>query len=120
MQRLEQALAGLEEALSSPPVLQQPWRHLVRERLNAVSDALRAERPAATDSWLAGRVGSVRRERDRLLTRLVVLRSTVLDVGDVEGVRQRLQRLTLDLHHHQQRINDLAYDAVGMEVGGSE
>lgn len=120
MQRLEQAVVGLEEALAGPPVLPQPWRHLVRQRLDAVIDALSTEGPAATESWLAARVGSLRRERERLLIRLSLLTSAVLDVTDVEVARQRVRRLVLDLHHHQQRYNDLAYDGVAMEVGGSE
>lgn len=35
-------------------------------------------------------------------------------------VHADLQRLLVDLGHHVQRLNDLAYDEVELELGGSE
>ena len=120
MQRLEQAVVGLEQALSSTPQL-QPWRHIARRRLSAVRKALTAERTSAGEVWLSARAGHLHRERNRLLTRVVALGGLLSTeaVAD-EPLRQNLHRLATDLHHHQQRLNDLAYDTVGMEVGGSE
>ena len=120
MQQLEQAVVGLEQALASPTTLQQSWRHIVQQRVSAVQEALTAERATAADTWLDARCTHLRRERDRLLARLSVLGTTVLDATDPEPLRKSLHRLVVDLHHHQQRINDLAYDAVAMEVGGSD
>lgn len=120
MQQLQTAVASLQEALASPPTLQQSWRHIVRDRVAGVQDALTAEGGAAADSWLVARVSHLRRERDRLLSRLSVLGATVTDATDLDTVRQSLARLVVDLEHHQQRVNDLVYDAVAMEVGGSE
>ena len=120
MQQLALAVDGLEEALSSPPTFQQPWRHIVRERLGEVCEALTAERTAAADSWLSARAGHLHRERNRLLVRLSALRTMVADGSDVEAVRLKLLRVVPDLQHHQQRVNDLVYDAAGMDVGGSE
>ena len=120
MQKLDEAVHGLEEALTSPPTFHQPWLHIVRERLDEVRDVLAGERTPEADSWLSARAGHLQRERTRLLARLGVLGSMVTDGADVEAVRAGLLRLVPDLHHHQQRVNDLAYDAAGMDVGGSE
>lgn len=120
MQQLALAVEGLEAALTSPPTFQQPWRHIVRERLGEVCEALTAERTAAHDSWLSARAGHLQRERNRLLVRLSVLGTMVGEATDLEAVRTSLLRLVPDLHHHQQRLNDLVYDAVAMDVGGSE
>jgi hypothetical protein len=121
MQRLEQAVVGLEQALSSTPQL-QPWRHIARRRLSAVRKALTAERTSARgEVWLSARAGHLHRERNRLLSRVTALGGLLSTeaVAD-EPLRQNLHRLAIDLHHHQQRLNDMAYDSVGMEVGGSE
>lgn len=120
MQHLEQAVVGLDQALASPTISQQSWRETVQERVSAVQEALTAERATAADTWLDARVAHLRRERDRLLARLSVLAATVPDATDLDTVRQSLHRLVVELHHHQQRVNDLAYDAVAMEVGGSD
>ena len=44
----------------------------------------------------------------------------VLESADVEAVREELKRLLVDISHHLQRLNDLAYDEVALELGGSE
>lgn len=124
MQRLEQAVAGLEEALGSPTAGRPPWDRLVRERLRGIAEALHAERSPAADTWLSARAGHLHRERNHLLARVNVLSNalatTAADRSDVEPLRDSLVRLAHDLAHHQQRVNDLAYDGVAMEVGGSE
>jgi uncharacterized NAD(P)/FAD-binding protein YdhS len=120
MQQLALAVEGLESALDSPPRFQQPWRHIVRERLAEVCESLTAERTADGDSWLSARAGHLQRERNRLLVRLSVLGTMVAEASDLDAVRTNLLRLVPELHHHQQRMNDLVYDAVSMDVGGSE
>ena len=121
MQRLEQAVVGLEQALSSPPGMHQTWRKITRQRLKAVRSALTAERTSASEAWLSARAGHLHRERNRLLTRVAALGGILkTEAIDDEPLRQNLRRLAVDLHHHQQRVNDLAYDSVAMEVGGSE
>jgi hypothetical protein len=120
MQRFEHAIDSLEQALHSPPRLQQSWGHIVRQRTEQVADALTAESPVAVESWLVARVGHLDRERNRLLTRLSVLGSTLADTTDLDQVRDSLCRLMRDVRHHHQRVNDLAYDALALDVGGSE
>jgi hypothetical protein len=44
----------------------------------------------------------------------------VLEAPDVESVRADLKRLVCDLERHRQRLNDLVYDSVTLELGGSE
>jgi len=119
MQRLEEALARLDTALAAPPTLPQPWRQLVRDRLDDVAAELLDERAVAADTWLDARAGQLLRERNRLLARVAVL-GPLVDNGDPGAVRAAVARLHTDVHHHHQRVSDLAYDAVGMDVGGSE
>ena len=38
----------------------------------------------------------------------------------MEATRLELKRLVLDIQRHVQRLNDLAYDEVELELGGSE
>jgi hypothetical protein len=124
MQRFENAVESLEEALQSPPQLQRSWGHIVHHRTRAVAEALTAESPVAVDTWLSARAGCLERERNRLLTRLSVLGSmlgTMLTDGtDLEPVRESLRRLARDVRHHHQRVTDLTYDALALDVGGSE
>jgi hypothetical protein len=86
----------------------------------AVKDALTAETARDGDAWLAAREGALVRERATLLRRLAALGPEVLDAPDVESVRRDLGRLVVDLEHHRQRLNDLVYDSVALELGGSE
>jgi len=39
---------------------------------------------------------------------------------DVDDLAARLHRLLVDIAHHHQRVHDLAYDDVELEIGGSE
>ena len=81
-----------------------------------------ADRGAARDgdAWLAARELSLHRERDGPARRLAVLGPQVLEVPDVEAVRGELLRLVDDLERHRQHLNDLVYDSVSLELGGSE
>lgn len=120
MQHLEQAVAGLEQALHRPSDWVEPWRYAVRERLLDVAAALADESGAGEDGWLSARGELLRRERCRLLTRVGLLTPALTESHDPQTLRLGVLRLLCDLRHHIQRGNDLLYDAVSMEVGGSE
>src|SRR3954467_7020757 len=120
MQRLDQAVDVLEQLVTSPLRLQQSWAVRVREQLAAVCEALSEERTGTSDSWLSARAGHLHRERNRLIARVSVLAGMVSDSTDIEPLRQALLRVAQDVQHHAQRVSDLMYDAVAMEVGGSE
>lgn len=119
MTRLEHAILGLRHALEARR-RHRVWRWLVRNRMAAVRDALTAETTRDGDAWLAAREVALDRERDTLVRRLSVLAPQVLEAPDVEGVRHELGRLVVDLEHHRQRLSDLVYDSVSLELGGSE
>lgn len=119
MTALESAILGLEQALNSPRE-HQSWRWLVRQQMAGAKDALASEWARAGDAWLAAREAHLARERTQLLGRLATLGARVLQDLDVGPVREDLLRLLQDLEHHRQRVNDLVYDTVSMEIGGSE
>jgi len=96
------------------------WRWTVRRRLVPVRDRLVAEPLHRRDAWLSARAACVVRERDALLARLLLLSHEVLVEDDVDAVARRLSRLLVDIEHHRQRLHDLAYDDVELEIGGSE
>lgn len=120
---LTTAMRGLHEALDRsrrPEVPLGTWRWTVRQRMAEVRDALVAEAGASEDGWLAARGGSMLRERNSLLSRLSALGPAVLEAVEVDRVCGELRRLLVDIAHHAQRLNDLAYDEVELELGGSE
>jgi hypothetical protein len=120
---LRGALQALDAALDAPRRAGIPlgnWRWLVRQRMAAVRDALAGETAGSDDGWLAARGGSAFRERNALLSRLSTLGPLVLETPDVEATRIELKRLVVDIGRHMQRLHDLAYDEVEMEIGGSE
>jgi len=119
MTGLEHAIVGLQQALEAPR-RHHVWRWLVRQRMAGVKDALTREVDREADAWLAAREQTLRQERNVLLRRLATLGPQVLEAPDVEPVRQDLRRLAVDLEHHRQRLNDLVYDSVSLELGGSE
>jgi hypothetical protein len=98
----------------------EAWRWTVRRRLVPVRDALHAEPLHRRDAWLSARAACVVRERDALLARLDVLSHQVLVSDDLDDVAAQLSRLLVDIEHHRQRLHDLAYDDVEIEIGGSE
>lgn len=120
MRRLAHALDGLERAVTAPPRLQQSWRYLVKQRLTWVDAALASDGSTDDEPWLQARAAQLQRERARLQSRTTVLAGTVCDAVDLDPIRQSLARLVLDLQHYQQRVNDLVYDAVDLDVGGSD
>lgn len=117
------ALRGLESALAAPRsegIALGNWRWVVRQRMALVRDALIGESSDPADGWLAARGGTAFRERNQLLGRLGALGPTVLECADVEQVRAEVKRLLVDIGRHVQRLHDIAYDDVEMELGGSE
>jgi hypothetical protein len=119
MTSLESAIQGLKQALDTPR-RHHMWRWLVRHRMSAVKDALSPEGARGGDAWLAGREASLHRERTALLQRLADLGPAVLESSDVEAVRAELARLVAALERYRQHLNDLVYDSVSLELGGSE
>lgn len=119
MDSLESAILGLQGAANLPRQ-ETTWRWQVRQRLAGIKDVLVAEHARTSEGWLAARAGSLLRDRNQLLARLVALGPRVLEGADLEAVRADLLRLVNDLEHHRQRLSDLAYDSVSLELGGSE
>ncbi|WP_193609793.1 hypothetical protein [Nocardioides lijunqiniae] len=117
------AMRALDAALDAPrregPALGN-WRWVVRQRMAVVRDALVGETSSPDDGWLAARGGSAFRERNTLLARLGSLGPRVLESADAEAVRLEAKRLLVDIGRHVQRLHDLAYDDVEIELGGSE
>lgn len=117
------ALHRLTVALDAPPldgIQLGNWRWVVRQRMAGVRDALVSEGEQPVDGWLAARRGAALRERNALIGRLSRLGPAVLESPEVETVKEELRRLVVDISHHCQRLHDLAYDEVEMEIGGSE
>lgn len=119
MSGLDDAIKGLEQALDRPRQ-QQTWRWLVRHRISGVREALAHDHVRDGDAWLAAREGTLTRERETLVARLSHLGPQVLEAPDVDPVHRDLKRLVADLTHYRQRVNDLVYDAVALELGGSD
>jgi hypothetical protein len=119
MSSLESAVRGLSQTLGSPP-RRHLWRWLVCHRLSEVGQALSAERPHEADAWLASRELVLHRERSILLARVADLEPVVLEDPALERVRLELRGLVVALERHRQRLNDLVYDNVSLELGGSE
>jgi hypothetical protein len=113
---LDTALHGLQQALASSP--QQTWRGVVRQRMASVHEALLSERTRAGEAWQAAREGHLGRERKHLVDRVNALESSADTNPD--AFPEQVRRLILDLEHHRQRVNDLVYDSVSMDIGGSE
>lgn len=119
MAALDHAIIGLSQALDRPR-RHQMWRWLVRHRVAGVHEALLDETERATDAWLAARQSALGREREVLLRKLELLGGQVADSPDVEPVHSELKRVVSELQRHRQRLNDLVYDTVALELGGSE
>lgn len=117
------ALRDLHEVLELAPgtgIALGNWRWTVRQRLTGVRDLLIREYDVSENGWLSARRGSMLRERTSLLMRVSDLGPRVLEEPDVDSIRNELLRLLGDVRHHLQRLRDLAYDEVEMEIGGSE
>jgi hypothetical protein len=116
---LESAISDLQRTLTGSRTTAN-WRALTRQQLAAVREALSDERFASFDGWLAARSGTTDRERRQLLGRISALGAGLLDRLDTERVASEVKRLLLDVEHYRQKVHDLVYDSVSMEIGGSE
>jgi hypothetical protein len=114
---LDQAITALHETLEHQLPGEQ-WRSALRRRLAAVCEALAEDGPHFRDGWLSARDAGTERDRRALLARLRALTTGVPQ--QAASSYAELRRLGVDLEHYRQRLHDLAYDAVGLELGGSE
>ena len=117
MATLEAAIHGLRQALDAP--VSTHWRWGVRRGLSQVREALAQDQTRSSDGWLAARVGVHDRDRHHLLARVSALGPRVLDRLERDAAAD-VRRLLGDLEHYQQRMHDLVYDSVALELGGSE
>lgn len=113
---LAAAIAELEGAIAALAAGGGGWP--LRPALAHVRDALLAEHAEAGEAWLAARGEATLRAGRVLLTRIGDLGSRL--PHDPAAALDDLRRLALDLTHHAQRRRDLAWDAVELELGGSE
>ena len=116
---LESAISDLQEALSSARSSSN-WRWLTRQRLSAVRQALGDENFQAWDGWLAPRTGAADRERRQLLARISTVGAGCWTGSSTDRMAAEVRRLLNDVEHYRQRVHDLVYDSVAMEIGGSE
>lgn len=116
---LESAISELQETLSSARTASN-WRWLVRQRLSAVRQALSDENIESWDGWLAARGGAMERERRQLLARVSTVGAGLLDRLEPDRIAIEVRRLLNDVEHYRQRVHDLVYDSVALEIGGSE
>jgi hypothetical protein len=114
---LEQAMRDLRCALDAPHTA--TWGWLVQLRMQCLQEALHANLLRADDAGPPSRHNSVTREHAELIRRLSRLSAEVAEFPAGEAVHGSLQRLLADLQRHRQRLNDLVYDGVSLELGGS-
>lgn len=96
------------------------WRWQVRKRLSCVREALSDGQARQWDGWLSARARTSNRDRRRLQARTAALAAGILERLDVDAAVRDLSRLVTDLDHYVQRLHDLVYDTVSLELGGSE
>jgi hypothetical protein len=121
MDALDHAIDALAQALADPlDESTAHWRWRVGQQLAAAREALSDDQVRSWDGWLVARASAHDRDRHQLIARLTALGQRVLDRLDPERARAEMHRLVLDLEHYRQRLHDLAYDSVSLELGGSE
>lgn len=119
MAPLETAIKELRQILAADSVAPE-WRWNVRRRLSEVKEALSQPQARQPEAWLAARTHLSNRDRSQLQGRVVGLSAGVLDRLDADTIIREVRRLLGDLEHHVQRVHDLVYDSVSLELGGSE
>jgi len=119
MAPLETAVNELRQILSADPTAPE-WRWNVRRRLSEVKDALSGPEALQADAWLAARAQCSDRKSRQLHARATTLANGGLDKLDADTILRETRRLLCDLEHHVQRLHDLVYDSVALELGGSE
>ena len=116
---LEAAIKDLRQMLASDATAPE-WRWNLRRRLSEVKEALTDPGTREGDAWLSAREVTSNRCRRQLQARVSTLAAGVLDRLDADTIVTELQRLQTDLDHYVQRLHDLVYDSVSLELGGSE
>lgn len=117
---LEQAIHDLESAAedtSTASANPGAWRTAVRERLQRVRAGM-AEPLGSRDGWLVARAQHAERDRCALLERISTTTTRMSEARPTNAVLPEIRRLTRDLAHYRQRLSDLSYDAVELELGG--
>ena len=94
------------------------WTWHLRQQLAQVREALAGDRVRNVDGWLSARASATDRTRRQLMGRISVMLAR--DMLDADHVFLPASRLLQDLEHFRQRMQDLAYDSVALEIGGSE
>jgi hypothetical protein len=116
---LEGAIRDLRLMLAADATAPE-WRWHLRRRLSDVKEALADPGNRGVEAWLAAREATSSRCRHQLQARVAVLGAGVLDRLDAETITAELRRLQADLERYVQRVHDLVYDSVSLELGGSE
>ena len=119
MAPLETAIKELRQVLGADATSPE-WRWLVRHRLSDIKEALSDQQARQWDGWLTARARTSNRDRHALQARVTALAAIVLDKLDADAITRELNRLVGDLEHYVQRVHDLVYDSVSLELGGSE
>ncbi|MEO7352493.1 MAG: hypothetical protein ABIW17_11400 [Marmoricola sp.] len=119
MAPLETAISELRQILADDCTAPE-WRWNVRRQLSEVKEALSQPQPRQPEAWLAARTHLSNRDRSQLSGRVMAVSTGVLDKLDPETIVCEVKRLLGDLEHHVQRVHDLVYDSVSLELGGSE
>jgi hypothetical protein len=119
MAPLETAIKELRQVLAADATTPE-WRWLVRGRLSEVKEALADPQARQWDGWLSARAGTTSRERGRLQARVSALAAVILEKLEPDALQRELSRLLGDLEHYVQKVHDLVYDSVSLELGGSE
>ena len=119
MPPLETAISELRQILAEDATAPD-WRWQVRRQLFEVKEALSQPQGVQPEAWLAARAQLSNRDRAQLHARVQAVSTGVLDKLDAATVRGQVKRLLSDLEHHLQRVHDLVYDSVSLELGGSE
>ncbi len=119
MPPLETAIKELRQILSADRTAPE-WRWHVRRKLSETREALAQPQPVHPEAWLAARERLSNRDRFQLQARVAALATGVLDRFDSDTILREVRRLVSDLEHHVQRVHDLVYDSVSLELGGSE
>ncbi len=119
MAPLETAIRELRQILAADCTAPE-WRWNVRRRLSEVKEALSQPQAHQPETWLAARTHLSNRDRFQLHSRVSALSAGVLDKLEAESIVHQVKRLLADLERHVQRVHDLVYDSVSLELGGSE
>ncbi len=101
--RTAAALRALRGAVEAPPgegVALGNWRWTVRQKVQALRDALTVDSTLTTDPWAAAVGGALLRERNALLLRLSEAGPAVLVDQDPQAVRSELGQLVADVQQH--------------------